>query len=72
MGELFVANAPFHVINLATLFVSHVKAFIRLRNVVFTGYQFEECKIVLTNNVHDRFLLINRMGVVRVPVRQVV
>jgi hypothetical protein len=60
------------VINLATLLLSHIKAFIRLRNVVLTGYKFEERKIVLTNNVHDRFLLINRMGVVRVPVRQVV
>jgi hypothetical protein len=69
MGELFVADTPFHVINLATLLLPHIKAVIRLRNVVLTGYKFEECKIVLTNDVHDRFLLVNGMGVVRVPVR---
>src|SRR5674476_1421101 len=71
MCELFVAHSPFDVINLAPLLLllAYIKAVISLRNEAFKGYEFEECKVALTNDVHNWSLLINWMGIVRVSVR---
>jgi hypothetical protein len=57
------------MINLALLLFPYIKAVIRLRNEALTRYEFEECKVALTNDVHNWSLLINGMGIVRVPMR---
>jgi hypothetical protein len=69
MCKLFVAHSPFDVINLASLFFPNIKAVIRLWNEALTGNEFEECKVALTNDVHNRFLLVHWMGIIRVSMR---